>query len=119
MKGKSIHSINSSSFTINRLIAIYSSIFQIIEDRRLVSDDNSVELIADVFKILFNFLIYLMKINSLINLNLLRYFKFHEFNFPNCMLLCNISIITATALADEYEFRLDDFLNPEQYNLDS
>jgi hypothetical protein len=72
-----------------------------IEDEKIYNQDMNIELISDI--------------STLIDLNLIRYVKFNEFNFLARKLIGNIGIDFATKIADDFGVKIADFISVENF----
>ena len=101
-KNLSLKTKNTHSFNINRLVAIYASLASIIDNNtRITNCDLNIELISDI--------------NTLINLNLIRYVNTHDYSFLSRKMITNISLDFAKKIAEDFEMRIDDFINLEKF----
>lgn len=100
---RGLKSKSSHSFNFQRLISIYSTLFSILNLKKkgMNNNDFNIELISDV--------------NTLIHLNLLTYVQISQFNFMSRKLVSNIGIDFAKKIADDFEIKLDDFINIDYY----
>lgn len=101
-KMRALKTKTTHCFTVHRLLAIYAVLYSITnEDGLTVSaSDLNVELVADV--------------NTLIHLHLLRYSQNTEYNFLSRKLVTNIGLDFAKQIADDFEIKLEDFINLDE-----
>jgi hypothetical protein len=95
------------AFNIHRLVGIYSSIEGIISNstsliykpNSILEHDLSIELISDI--------------NTLIDLNLMKYVKFNDSANQSKKLAVTIGIDFAEKIAQDFSIKLDDFIKIE------
>ena len=70
-------------------------------EEKVNNQDINIELISDI--------------STLIDLNLIRYVKFNEFNFLARKLIGNIGIDFAGKIADDFGIKIGDFISLENF----